>query len=348
MIDTFKKIAITLSVTSMLFVQSLFSQDVHFSQFDAAPLYFNPALSGLFECNNRVIANFKGQWSTYNTLMISYDQPISIGAGNFGIGALVNADYAGENSYGNTLFKLMPTYHKDLIPGKLKLSTGLDMMIDYNSIDESNVRMPDDIDPNTGDGTAGADFANPSQIYADLGLGFNMQYSMREDIPINAGITFNRLLGSGGGGIASSETPSNYRKYSLNANAVYPINTTVSLLPSFIFLNQKKYNEMNAGSFVKFAIGQYTPIVDALYAGAWYRFGDAAIFGVGFDKPISKKWTLNFGFSYDMTVSSFSKSDNWKNTSNVGTDSFEFSIKLINCKLPIIVNPEGIINDPFR
>lgn len=351
MIVDFHKIAITISIATIISVQSLFAQDVHFSQFDAAPLYYNPALTGLLDCNNRIISNFKGQWSTYNSFMISYDQPLkgfSVAGGDLGLGILLNADYAGETSYGNTMVKLLPAYHKEIIPGTLLFSTGLDIMVNHASIDETQVVLPGSIDPNTGTGTSGTDFNNPSSTYADLGLGFNARYSLREDIPINAGITFNRLFGSGGGGIATSEAPNNYRRYSLNANGVYPINTTVSLLPSFIYLNQKKYNEMNAGTFVKFSIGEYTPILDALYTGAWYRFGDALIFGLAFDKPVSTKWTLNFGFSYDLTVSSFNQSDKWKSTNNVGTDSFEFSIKLINCKLPLIINPEGIINDPFR
>ncbi|HON51778.1 MAG TPA: PorP/SprF family type IX secretion system membrane protein [Bacteroidales bacterium] len=345
------KIVLSLSLTVMLGIQTGFSQDVHFSQFDAAPLYFNPALSGLMECNNRFISNFKGQWSTYNSFMLSYDRPLpafSLAGGDFGLGALINADYAGETTYGNTMLKIMPAYHKEIIPGFFKLSTGLDVMFNHNSVDETKVVLPGQIDPNTGEAVVGTDFEKTSKLYSDLGLGINGEFRLQNDIPINAGITFHRLLGSGGGGFATTQAPSNYRRYSLNANAVYPINTTVSLLPSFIFLKQKKYNEMNAGTFVKFSLGEQTSLLDALYAGAWYRFGDALIFGLAFDKPINTKWTLNFGFSYDLTVSSFSESNKWKSTNNVGKDSFEISIKLINCKLPIILNPEGIINDPFR
>lgn len=345
------KIAIILSISCMLSVQTVFSQDVHFSQFDAAPLYFNPALSGLMECNNRFISNFKGQWSTYNSFMLSYDQPLngfSVAGGDFGIGLLVNADYAGEATYGNTMFKVMPAYHKEVIPGFFKLSTGIDVMFNHNSVDETKIVLPGQVDPNTGETVTGTDLENSSNIYADLGLGVNGEFKLRDDIPVNAGITFHRLAGAGGGGFATNQSPSNYRRYSLNANAVYPINTTISLLPSFIFLKQKKYNEMNAGTFVKFSLGEHTPLLDALYTGAWYRFGDALIFGLAFDKPISTKWTLNFGFSYDVTVSNFSESNKWKRSGNVGKDSFEISIKLINCKLPIVLNPEGIINDPFR
>lgn len=351
MSSALRKIAIGLSVSLMMSAQTVFSQDVHFSQFDAAPLYFNPALSGLLECNNRFISNFKGQWSTYNSFMLSYDRPLpafSLAGGDFGIGALVNADYAGETTYGNTMLKIMPAYHKDIIPGFFKLSTGLDIMFNHNSVDETKVVLPGQIDPNTGEATVGTDFEKTAKMYADLGLGINGEFKLREDFPVNAGITFHRLAGSGGGGFATDKSPSNYRRFSLNANAVYPVNNTISLLPSFIYLNQKKYNEMNAGTFVKLSLGEQTALLDALYAGAWYRFGDALIFGLAFDKPISTKWILNFGFSYDLTVSSFSESNKWKSTNNVGKDSFEISIKLINCRLPILLNPEGIINDPFR
>jgi len=330
---------------------SAFSQDVHFSQFDAAPLYFNPAQSGLFDCHQRVIANVKGQWSTYNSFMASYDRPISIfstARGNFGAGALVIADYAGEASYGNTLVKLMPAYHTNMMNSRLKLSFGLDIFMNYMSIDESKVLLENGIDPNTGAVIPGADFDNTSKFYADLGVGVNAIYNIRQDFPINGGITMYRLFGSGGGGIASNEVQENYRRFSINANSVIPVTEVISFLPSFIFLNQKKYNEMNFGTYAMFSVGERTSVVDALYVGAWHRYGDALILGFAFDKPLSAKWTMNFGFSYDITVSQFRITDKWQTTNNVGTDSFEFSVKFINCKIPLVVNPQGIINDPFR
>jgi len=328
-----------------------FSQDVHFSQFDAAPLYFNPAQSGLFDCDHRVILNYKSQWSAYNTFMASFDQPIPLikfKGGTFGAGALINSDYGGEISYGNTHLKLMPAYHKDIIPTVLKISVGLDIMMNLMTIDENSVVLPGQIDPITGQPTPGADFSNPTQFYADMGIGVNAMYNLENDLPINGGVTFYRLFGSGGGGIASNTSTTNYRRFSLNANSIIPLNSTITFLPSFIFLNQRIYNEMNFGTYTQFAVGQYTPVIDALYLGVWHRYGDVLIFGFAFDKPLSENITMNFGFSYDLTVSRFRDSDKWIYTNNVGTDSFEFSIKLINCRKEIIANPPGIINDPFR
>jgi len=332
---------------------SAMAQDTHFSQFDAAPLYYNPALAGVNECHNRIYTNYKGQWNTYSTFLASYDQPlekIQLLGGTIGLGGLVVADYAGENSYGNTQIKFMPAYHYSIIPGTLRISAGLDAMFDLMSISEDKVVLGGGIDPITGESTAGTEFEHTKRFYYDMGLGLNFQYNISPQFPINAGITFFRLFGSGGGGIAvaSSDAESNYRRFSLNANAVYPINTRLTLLPSFIYTNQKMYNEMNIGTYLKCGIGDFTPLIDALYVGSWYRVKDAIILGVMFDKPINKNWTLQFGFSYDVTVSSYRKSDKWTTGKNVKGDSFEFSLKLLNCRLPIVVNPEGIVNDPFR
>ncbi|MFO7868950.1 MAG: PorP/SprF family type IX secretion system membrane protein [Bacteroidales bacterium] len=328
-----------------------YSQDAHLSQYDAAPLYFNPAQAGLFDCDHRMILNYKSQWSVYKTFLASFDQPIpdlSYKGGTFGAGALIASDYGGENSYGNTFLKLMPAYHKTLIPNKLKLSVGLDIMMNLMTIDESTIRLPGQIDPITGNSSGGTEFDNPTKFYADLGLGINAEYTLKKDIPIHGGITIYRLAGSGGGGVATNNTTPNYRRFSLNANSIVPLNSTITLLPSFIFLNQKIYNQMNAGSFVRFSMHDITPIVKALYAGAWYRFGDAFIIGLGFDKQLNEKIKMNLGVSYDVTISRFRTSDNWIHTNNVGTDSFEISVKFINCRKEIIVNPQGIINDPFR
>ena len=159
-----------------------FSQDTHFSQFDAAPLYYNPALSGVNECHNRIYTNYKGQWGTYSTFMASYDQhleKVQLLGGNIGLGGLVVADYSGENSYGNTQIKILPAYHYTIIPGVLRLSAGIDATFNIMSIDEEHVRLGKSIDPMTGKSTPGwTEYEHTTRFYADMGLGFNAQYNI--------------------------------------------------------------------------------------------------------------------------------------------------------------------------
>ncbi len=348
MIKFYKKALASIIILSMFAVRA-HSQDVHFSQFDAAPLYFNPALAGLIDCNNRILGNFKSQWATYNTAMISYDQGISkltTARGKFGLGGFANVDYAGSNSYSNILLEITPAYHYEVMPSKLTLSGGLAAMFNYNAIDPSGIMMPGNIDPITGQPIFGGnELENTSQFYWDLGAGVNAKYMINEDFPINLGVAMKRLLGNGGGLLGNVD---NYRRFSVNSNAIVPINTTISLLPSLIYIQQNNYNELNFGSFLKYNLMPITRILDAIYVGVWYRWDDAVIMGLSADRAIGKSWVMNFGINYDLTVGDFRNSNKWTSGKNVRPDSFELSIRLMNCKSPIKVIRQGIINDPFR
>lgn len=61
------------------------AQDIHFSQFYMAPLFLNPAMTGVMNCNHRVIANYRNQWASilrsnaYNTYNVSYDNKMPVG-----------------------------------------------------------------------------------------------------------------------------------------------------------------------------------------------------------------------------------------------------------------------------
>lgn len=349
MIKLYKK-ALSLLILLSLFTVKAHSQDVHFSQFDAAPLFFNPALAGAIDCNNRILGNFKSQWATYNTAMISYDQGIAkltTARGKFGIGGFANIDYAGVNSYGNTLVELIPAYHYDVIPGKLTLSAGLTAMFNYNTISSDAIILGSNIDPITGLPLAtGNDLENTSQFYWDLGAGLNAKYMINEEFPLNLGFAIKRLLGNGGG--LEDGDVENYRRFSVNSNAIVPVNSTISFLPSLIYIQQKRYNELNFGTYFKYNLSLITRFLDAAYVGVWYRWNDAVIMGLSADKTLGKNWVMNLGLNYDLTVSDFRSSNKWKSGKNVRSDSFEISVRFMNCKIPFIVPRQGIINDPFR
>ncbi len=98
----FKKYcAILLIVFSGL---KLLAQDPQFTQFYAAPMYLNPAFTGL-TYEHRFAANYRNQWpgikTAYNTYMASYDYNLS--SLNSGIGAFVLQDRAGTSNLVTTM-----------------------------------------------------------------------------------------------------------------------------------------------------------------------------------------------------------------------------------------------------
>jgi type IX secretion system PorP/SprF family membrane protein len=73
-----KKFILLILLVQMGAISCLKAQiDPHFSQIYAYPLWLNPALTGVFDGDTRVTANFKGQWTGitngYQTTAISAD-----------------------------------------------------------------------------------------------------------------------------------------------------------------------------------------------------------------------------------------------------------------------------------
>ena len=62
----------------IIFSNKIYSQDIHFSQFNYAPLLLNPALAGGFNGDMRADVNYKSQWQSmaptpYKTVAASVD-----------------------------------------------------------------------------------------------------------------------------------------------------------------------------------------------------------------------------------------------------------------------------------
>ena len=100
---------------------NLMAQDIHFSQFYMSPLNLNPALTGVMNCNTRMVANYRNQWASalkagaYNTYSASYDQKIPVGRSDyFGIGGVLYGDVAGETRFGTTQGRLSLSYAKKM------------------------------------------------------------------------------------------------------------------------------------------------------------------------------------------------------------------------------------------
>src|SRR4051812_20888728 len=91
---------------------ALRAQDFHLSMYDAAPLFLNPAMTGLIDTKMRAHAHFRNQWNVlaykpFTTALVSFDVPkdkwgfggqitnMRAGAGNFNVLQLLgSASYA--------------------------------------------------------------------------------------------------------------------------------------------------------------------------------------------------------------------------------------------------------------
>src|SRR5215218_9074098 len=102
------------------FSNSVFSQDIHFSQFFETPLLRNPALAGIFSGDLRIQAVYRTQWGSvtvpYQTGSVNAEYKLPMGSSNdfLSIGGQVLYDKAGTVAL--TATHILPTvnYHKSL------------------------------------------------------------------------------------------------------------------------------------------------------------------------------------------------------------------------------------------
>ena len=139
---------------------TLNAQDIHFSQFYLSPLNLNPAMTGVMNCNVRLVANYRNQWASvlksnaYNTYSVSYDQRIPVGRYDFfGVGGTFWGDKAGELDFATLQGRLSFSYSKKMGGYRKKahyLVLGADAGISQRSIDFLNAQYGTQHDGNGG------------------------------------------------------------------------------------------------------------------------------------------------------------------------------------------------------
>lgn len=82
------------------FSASLSAQDFHLSMYDAAPIFLNPAMTGLIDTKMRAHVQFRNQWNVlaykpFTTALVSFDLP----KGKWGFGGQITNMHAGAGNY---------------------------------------------------------------------------------------------------------------------------------------------------------------------------------------------------------------------------------------------------------
>ncbi|MBO7572841.1 MAG: PorP/SprF family type IX secretion system membrane protein [Bacteroidales bacterium] len=133
---------------------SCFGQDIHFTQYYATPLVFNPASTGLFDEDIRLSNNYRTQWSAvgvpYQTVSVSVDAPFRFrGKSGLGVGFMFLHDKSGGTKLTANKFMLSLSYLLKINKRNL-LSLGLQggYVNKYFTLD--GITLPSQYNPDTG------------------------------------------------------------------------------------------------------------------------------------------------------------------------------------------------------
>jgi type IX secretion system PorP/SprF family membrane protein len=286
------------------------AQDVQLSQYYNAPLYLNPALTGTAN-NTRAIVNYRNQWtalpSPFITYVASFDHYIA--PASSGVGVMLQRDQQGDGHLTSTSANLYYSYHV-WVSEKLTFIPAVSLGFTNRSVNYSDFIFGDQVSANgiSGNPTTDQIVNGPTKNFVDIGSG-GLLYSDRFWIGLS-GFHLNKpnqafvgndklpIRANFHGGYKfflekQSKLPAKYRQNELER----------SISPTFLYKSQGAYDQLDLGVYAT-----WEPIM----FGLWYRGipikkykeginnNESLVFYVGI-----KYQGLAFGYSYDLTISSF-------------------------------------------
>ena len=301
-----KVICSTLAIIIM--ASSARAQDPHFSQFFVSPLTLNPAYTGKFNGSYRFSGNYKKQWPTINNAFTTSTAALDFSIltkkipehDTWGIGVLAVNDQSGNKILNNTFYSISTAYAKSLDEdGMHQITIGFQATYANKRLD---IRRADFEDELTSLGFTGltqeALNSNPFSInYADVNTGFIYSLSTDGDNSFYIGTSvyhINRPSQSFNGGNFLLDTRS-----TIHGGAFLPLGQYKSFHGSIIHQAQGAAKETILGGAFSINVNYDNENPLEVYAGAWYRLGDALLPYLGLE--INR---FRFGFSYDINTSS--------------------------------------------
>ena len=278
---------------------ALKAQDPHFSQFNRANMYLNPASVGNLK-SWTVNYQFRNQWPKISGLYVTNSLGVQYGFNKTvkGLGVAILNDVAGSGAITSTDLSV-PLAFGFNIKDKVDLSIGIQASFLQKSVDWSRLSFGDMIDNKLG-------FVVPSKDSVHTNTVSNVDFSIGMEVEISklkVGVVGAHFLEPNESFTAGSESKLPF-KFSSYLNYDIALGSVLKITPSLLYYQQRDFNTLviattTSYKFVKIMFG--------------YRVDDAAIFGLAFTTK-----RLDIGYSYDLTTS--------KLTNNTG-GSHEFGVR---------------------
>jgi len=281
-----------------------FSQDLHFSQFFAAPVSINPANIGNFNGDFRICTNLRNQWATFNNAyksgIVAIDAPMlenSIGdASRLSSGIILYNDASGNGLLNQQSFAFGFSFRKYL-DVDLNHSIAVGFQAAYLNVG-LNTNKADFEDELTAIG-----FTAPSQdpVYFNarrrttFDIGTGMQYTgyFQDNFLFYLGYSFYHL--------------NRYSFSFIDPSFKMPIRQTFQFGGyksmgsrtyfhfSSQYQRQEKYSELIAGGALEYLLSNDAFPILTSYAGIWFRNFDTVIPYIGFQRN-----NIKVGITYDI------------------------------------------------
>lgn len=308
-----KKLYTTFLTLSIALI--LTAQDIHYSQFYNAPLVTNPALTGLTKGAYRIGAIYRNQWfsgvntsffsSPYQTPSVFVDAPIPIKNSAIGIGGLFLYDKAGAGSLSTFQGLLSLSYIQSM--GKNlnhQLSLGLQGGLTQTRFNSTTAQFASQYQGNEFNQNLPTNFTfTPGVNYINLNAGLLYYGKFTKKLSLYLGGSLANSVPQKQNVLNNQTKKELYMKYSVSGGFDIGLGERLHLLPSVLFMQQAKADQLNAGLGFGVDISEKASITLGIYDRSnnlsnkdiW---SDAVIAYAGFEYSGFK-----LGASYDFTTS---------------------------------------------
>jgi len=310
-----RKILLFLLITTAF--PLLYGQDIHFSQFLNSPLTLNPAMTGNFEGDWRIVGNYRDQWRAleypFKTLSASYDRQVYIKKHRLSAGLYVVNDVSGEFAIKTNKVYASGAYYRTF--NKHQVSLGFQVGYVLNRVDYNGLDFPGDYNNVTGTYDQNNHPLNNSG-YLDVNIGFTWSRKIRIFEP-QVGIALYHINNPT---MSYIERNANIpMRGTFHASLRSNLSPVLFVKPSVLFNNIRGSKDFMFGSEAGFVLQGNRYNIREITAGIYARNlvvenVDAMIIMIG-----AQYSNLAFQLSYDINVSSLNQY-----TNNRG--AFELSI----------------------
>ncbi len=300
-------------VYGLLLTVTGFAQDVHFSQYNSSPLNLNPALTGFYSGDYRIVANYRSQWGSvtnqYRTIAVSAEASFMKGRMRqdyLAVGLQFFNDKAGTIELGTNYLALSVGYRKSLGWKKNHaLILGLQAAYLQQKLNGDKLVLPDQYQVTTINPVSSQVVNNRSNPGFDLAAGLMYHVVANKKFNFYAGGAYYHILQPQISFLSGSQ----YRisaKYVGHLGTQIALHRRVNLLPSALGMYQGGTWQVNAGTYVQFRLSDKDwDVPTAFSIGAWTRVADpipdAVIAGARMEY-----WGFTLGFTYDINISNLS------------------------------------------
>ena len=297
-------------------VLNLKAQDIHFSQFFAAPLLTNPANTGMSGENIRIANIYRNQWARigepFQTFSTSLDKKLIILNQVFGVGGFIIHDQSSSYNLSGNEFLLSFSYSR--IFNNQQFTIGLQPGIVYKSFNLTDLTFGtqfDQINELFNSSLPALESGLEDRLhYFDLNFGIFWRTLIQNYIP-SAGISISHLNMPVERFSTSSSGTRLPLKLTINSELIVPFNSNIYLTPCMLYSYTPGASEFILGSSANYSIATSNILLNELFAIAMFRINpvrniDALILGGGV-----KFLNFDLGLSYDFNISPLRKATNF-------------------------------------